>query len=440
MGFDGTKAAEVYATATDKDQAKIAWGKAKAMTENSTLLLEYIKPMANAIFSDVFFSTFKPWSSDTGRKDGYNPSFAIIDEYHAHKDNSMIDVISSGLGGRIDPIIFMITTAGFNLESPCHKHQEVCQDILLDKKTDESLFTLIYTIDEDDDWEDRDIWKKANPSFDAIPTIGRQMEREYTKAINEKNDVNFKTKNLNIWTSAPVTWISDKDYMNQMQEYTEDDLEGETCYAGLDLSDSYDLSCLSLFFPESGRFLRYFFLPEDRMNVHGRGDGVDYREWVNDGWITLTPGNVIDHNYIRYKISGYNILDGSVNWSGESCMDKFNFTKLAFDRWGATQIMTQLTDDGLGVLKHGQGYVDMNNPTKEYKKRILGGEIFHNGNPVSRWMVGNVVILYDPAGNEKPDKSKSKSKIDGVVADIMALNCALRNNEETGEETFVTLL
>ena len=440
MGFDGTKAAEVYATATDKDQAKIAWLKAKSMTAQSDVLLEYLKPMANAIFSDVFFSTFKPWSSDTGRKDGYNPSFAIIDEYHAHKDNSMVNVISSGLGGRVDPIIFMITTAGFDLNSPCYNHQQVCQDILLDKKKDDNLFTIIYTIDEDDDWEDERVWRKANPSWDHIPTIQRQMQREYIKAVNEKSDVNFKTKNLNIWTQSPETWIDDKDYMKQKQDYTEEDLLGATCFAGMDLSDSYDLSCVSLFFPESKRFLRYFFLPEDKMNVHGRGDDVDYGEWEKDGWITLTPGNVIDHNYIRYALTGYNVTDGTVQWSGESLMDKFNLRMVAFDRWGAVQIMNQLTDDGIEMMKHGQGYVDMNNPTKEFKKGVLGGELFHDGNPVSRWMVGNVVILRDPAANEKPDKSKSKNKIDGVVADLMALNAALRFYDSEQVESSVILL
>ena len=440
MGFDGTKAAEVYATATDKDQAKICWGKGKKMVQESKILLDYIQPMATAIFSEVYFSTFKPWSSDTGKKDGYNPSFAIIDEYHAHKDNSMMDVISSGLGGRTDPIIFMITTAGFSLTSPCYKHQKVCEEILEGKKHDESLFTVIYTIDEKDNWEDQKVWPKANPSWDAIPTIREQMLREYTKAKNSKNDVNFKTKNLNLWTQSPKTWIDDDDYMRQKADYNEDDLLGEICYGGLDLSDSYDLSCLSLFFPEHGKFLRYFFLPEDKLDEHGRADDVDYMDWVNDGWVTLTPGNVIDHNYIRYKITGFNIRDGVVNWDADCLMEKFDLRMIAFDRWGAVQIMNQLTDDGVEMLKHGQGYLDMNNPTKEIKKGFLGGELWHDGNPVSRWMFGNVVIRRDPAGNEKPDKEKSGEKIDGPVADIMALNCSLRNFEGEDEPISTAIL
>jgi phage terminase large subunit-like protein len=430
MGFDGTQAAEVYSTATDKDQAKIAWEKSKRMVMQSSVLLDYIQPMANAIYGERFASTFKPWSSDSGKKDGYNPSFAIVDEYHAHRDNSMMDVIKSGLGGRREPIVFMITTAGFNTQSPCYKHQIVCQDILEGKKHQDNLFTIIYSTDTEDDWNDRQSWIKANPSWFAIPTIQRQIEEAYLDAVNSKDPVNFKTKNLNVWTRAAETWIQDSDYMACFENYTEIDLTGETCFGGLDLSDSYDISSLSLYFPESNKLLRYFFIPEEKINEKGYADDVNYQEWVDDGWLTVTPGNVIDYSYIRYTITGYHISDGSVSWSNESITEKFNLVQVAFDRWGATQIMIQLTDDGVEMLKHGQGYADMNNPTKQYKRMIVGKELKHNGNPVSRWMLGNVVIQRDPAGNEKPAKNESKGKIDGVVSDIMAINAALRYYEE----------
>jgi phage terminase large subunit-like protein len=421
MGFDGENAAEVYSTATDKDQAKIAFVKAKEMLKQSSHLLEYMDPLANAIAGTRFASTFKPWSSDTGKKDGYNPSFAIVDEYHAHPDNAMMDVIKSGLGARTQPIVFMITTAGFNTQSPAYKHQEVCQNVLEGKINQEDLFTLIYTVDEGDDISDPEIWRKANPSWDFIDTIPAYMARRYNECQNSGDMVDFKTKNLNVWTKALKVWVEDADWTALEEEYTREDLIGEICYAGLDLSDSYDLTALALYFPDQAKFLWYYWIPEQKLLKNDNSDGINYREWVNDGYITVTPGNVIDYEYIRKEITGYHVDGGTVKWDDDSITSNFDLQSIAYDRWGATQIAINMTNDGAKVSKFGQGYTSMSYPTKEFKKMILGKEFAHDGNPVTRWMLSNVNIAMDAAGNIKVDKAKSRDKIDGIVASIMAL-------------------
>jgi phage terminase large subunit-like protein len=421
MGFDGEKAAEVYSTATDKDQAKIAFEKAKQMVRQSDMLMDSLDTLAQAISGNKFGSTFKPWSSDTSKKDGYSPSFAIVDEYHEHPDNRMMDVIKSGMGARRNPIIFMVTTAGFNTKSVAYKHQQVCEDVLEGKKKQDNLFTIIYTIDKDDNWEDPSSWIKANPSWYAITTMHRQMENAYQDAKNSGDNVNFKTKHLNMWVKAAEVWIEEAKWEACGDDYTLDDLLGEKCYGGLDLSDSFDITSLCLNFPDSNRQLWWFWLPEDAVNKQGNNDHDDYWRWVEDGWIITTPGNVIDYDHIRRTISGYSVEDGQVRYDPDCIAQKYNLQSIGYDPWNSKQLAIRLSnDDGIQMNIYRQGFQTMSFPTKEWKKGIYGSTIHHNNNPVMNWMVGNCTVRRDPNDNIMLDKSKSKNKIDGAVAAVIA--------------------
>lgn len=434
MGFDGEKAPEVYSTATDKEQARIAFDKAKAMLKQSDILLDYLEPLANAIAGKTSPATFKPWSSDTSKKDGYNPSFASVDEYHEHPDNRMVDVIESGLGARENPIVFKITTAGFNPQSVCYKHQQVCQEILEGKKQQDNLFTIIYTCDKDDDWEKEETWIKANPSWFEIDTMQNHIRSSYQKAKNEGDSSNFKTKHLNVWTRAAKIWIEDKIWQSLGEDYTEEDLLGEECFGGLDLSDTEDISSFALFFPAKKRWLYYFFIPEESLEKND-----DYKRWAADGHLITTPGNVIDYDYIRKKVSGYYINKNQVAHDEDCLNEKFFIQSIAFDRWGATQIQIKLTEDGITMSKFGQGFVSMNYPTKELKKMITGKEFSHNNNPVMRWMIGNISIKKDSAGNIKIDKDKSKNKVDGPVSSVMALGESISPQDDTNSIGIMTI-
>lgn len=436
MGFDGERASEVYSTATDKNQAKIAWEKAKAMVQQSPILLDYLTPMANAIVGEEFMSTFKPWSSDTGKKDGYNPHFAIVDEYHAHKDTSMIDVIESGLGARENPIVYIITTAGFDMNSPCRKFQELCEDVLTQKKEQDDLFTIIYTIDKDDDFENPQIWEKANPSWHGIDTIPAFMQKAYTKAKNAGDFVSFKTKNLNVWTQSAETWIEAKDWEAIGEKYGPDDMEGETCHLGFDLAESYDIASVCAYFPVKSRFLWWFFIPEDNFKKKIQ-ENIDYLKWHEQGWLILTPGNVIDYDYIRRTVSGYYLADGKVMYSDDCILKKYGIQSGGYDPWNSKQLMIRLKeDDGIQLEIYRQGYPTMSFPTKEFKKKVLGREFHHNFNPIVSWMIGNVVLRRDPNDNVMPDKSKSKNKIDGIVAAIIAHAEAMQSENESANENY----
>lgn len=435
MAADGEMAAEVYSTATDKDQAKIAFEKAKKMVQNSDKLLELFEPLANAIVAMKYAATFKAWSSDTGKKDGYNPHFAIVDEYHAHRDDSMVDVIESGLGARTQPIVWKITTAGFNEESPAKNYQEVCQKVLEGTIQQNSLFTLIFTIDQGDNWEDPKVWEKANPSYNSISTIPKFLADSFRKAKNDPSKVvNFKTKNLNVWEKAAKTWLEKKYWAACKQDYTAEDLHDMKCYGGLDLSDGEDMTAFSLYFPEIARQLWWFWLPEARLKDHRNSDM--YLKWANDGYLIITPGNVIDYNSIRKTVSGYYIEDGVVKHDSNCIADLFDLQSTGFDPYNAKQVVLNMKEtDGLQFNAFRQGFLSMSYPMKEYKKEILGAQIFHNDNPIANWQISNMTEKKDPAGNIKPDKSKPNLKIDGIVASIMARGEAFTFETEN-EETF----
>ena len=421
MGFDGERAAEVYSTATDKDQAKIAFEKAKQMVIQSEVLSEYLEPLANAIAGKTMASTFKPWSSDTSKKDGYNPSMAIVDEFHEHRDSKMIDVINSGIGARENPIVFIVTTAGFNTQSVCYKYQIVCQEVLEGKKQQDNLFTIIYTADKNDDWEDENTWIKANPSWFEIDTMQTQMRQAYKKAKNSGDTVNFKTKHLNIWTQSAEEWIDQKRWAACAENYTADEMKNKKCYAGLDLADTLDVTSLCLFFPESMRFLWWFWIPEEKLDEHRKADRVDYGRWADEGWITVTPGNVIDYDAIRRTLSGFYIEDGLINHDKECIDDVYELESIGYDPWNSRQLAIRLTnDDGLTMNIYRQGYQTMSFPTKEFKTKIYGNEIHHNNNPVVNWMIGNCVPRRDLNENIMLDKTKSKNKIDGIVAAVIS--------------------
>lgn len=429
MGYDGEKAAEVYSTATDKDQAKIAFEKAKQMTNQSDILLEDLEPLAQAISGGSFASTFKPWSSDTSKKDGYSPSFAIVDEYHEHPDNRMMDVISSGIGARRNPVIFMVTTAGFNVNSVAYKHQVVCQEILECKKQEDNLFTIIYTIDKEDNWEDETTWIKANPSWDAITTMHRQIREAYQKAKNSGDSVNFKTKHLNLWVKAAEEWIEYRKWEANAEKYTATDLQNQKCYGGLDLSDTNDVTSLCLHFPESNRMLWWYWIPESKLEERMNADDADYYHWFNEGWLIVTPGNVIDYASIRRTITGFYIQDGEIMHDDTCIADTFDLQSIGYDPWNSKQLAIQLSnDDGIQMNIYRQGYQTMSYPTKEFKKMVIGGELKHNNNPVSNWMVGNCTVRRDPNDNIMLDKSKSKNKIDGIVAGVIALGESINSD------------
>ena len=405
---DGESRPEVYSAATVKDQAKICFSDAVEIVK-ATDLKNYLTPYRNSIVYELKGGTMKPLSSDYGTHDGLNPSCGIIDEFHAHKDSGMFDVIKSAFGARRQPLMFVITTAGFNKSGACYAYRENVIKVLRGVNEDDSLFGIIYTLDDKSEWDDPKMWIKANPNL-GVSLSADYLADQVKDAKNRPEAVrNVMTKNVDLWVDAERTWILDDVWQKCIGTTDPADLKGCACWGGLDLSNVSDITAYVLLFHENDRFqlLPHFWIPEEKMLEKIRKENINYDKWVAEGYVTVTPGNVIDYDFVKADIL--------------RIVADYDLRTSAYDRWNSSQTIIDLQNEGMECNPFGQGYGSMSAPTKEFEKLVLTGKIEHFGNPVLRWMLASTLVKTDPAGNIKPDKEKSTQKIDGIVAAIMAL-------------------
>lgn len=433
LDFDGEEASEVVWGATKRDQARICHDEATRMVRSSPHLKKRIKILRNNLAVPSSNSKAEPLSSDAKSADGLNVHCAVLDEFHAHKDADLLNVLKSATGARTSPLIAIITTAGFNINSPCfHMMKSTC-DLLEGKTEDDSLFALIYTLDEDDDFTDPEVWIKANPSLDVtLPST--YLEKELTQSQNYGGSmlVNFRTKHMNEWVSSSATWIADEVVMANQQEIQPDPTE--PCWGGLDLASVSDITALSLVWKmQGGGYLTrsWFWIPEETVHkrIQATGSRI-YQEFSELPNVFITEGNVTDYDSIRRFITGFHIVDGQVKHDPDPLASQFNIQSIAFDRFNSSQCVINLASDGLSMKPYGQGFVSMSTPSKSVERLMSEGKIQHGCDPVLRWMFGNVVLRTDPSGNIKPDKEKSGDKIDGVISLIMALGQELTEQTE----------
>jgi phage terminase large subunit-like protein len=432
--FDGDQepGAEVYSAATKFDQAKLSHGEAMRMVKSSPFLRDHIKCHVNNIFSEHTNSIFRPLGRDHDTLDGLNVHAALVDELHAHKTRDIWDVLETATGARRQPLVFAITTAGFNRETICYEVHSYAQKVLEGSIVDETFLGIIYTLDEEDDWKDESNWIKANPNLHVSVKID-DLRRKAIKAAEIPTAQNaFLRLHTNVWTESETRWIPHDTWMGcGNNPIDESQFKGRLCCGGLDLSSNKDISAFILVFPPENTGDPYdvlcrFFIPKDNIRARVRRDRVPYDAWVSQGLVTATPGKVINYKYIIDKI------DEDAHY--------FDIKEIAFDRWGATKIVQDLEELGFiqetekkkaryaaaKLIGFGQGYMSMSAPMKELENLILSTMLNHGGNPVLAWMASNIVASEDPAGNIKPDKKKSIEKIDGIVALIMGLDRALR--------------
>ncbi|MBP5172784.1 MAG: terminase large subunit [Bacteroidales bacterium] len=405
---DGEQRAEVYSVAAVRDQAKICFSDAKQAVIGSDLS-KRVKVWSNSLTYEPTASTYKALSSDAGIHDGYSPSCVIVDEYHAHPNNDMYDVMVSGTGARKQPLMFIITTAGFNKNYPCYAFRQNALNVLRGITEDDSLFVAIFTMDDGDAWDDPKNWIKANPNL-GVSVFEDYIAEQVADAKNRPEAVrNVKTKHLNMWVDAETTWILDEKWMLCTGDTPVEDLDGCTCWGGLDLSNVSDITAFALVFNENDRYqvLTFFWIPEDSLQDKIRNSNASFGAWVDRGFVTVTPGNVTDYDFVERDIL--------------RICEKYDVRGIAYDRWNSSQAVIHLQEEGLEMSPFGQGYGSMSAPTKELERLALTQQLEHFGNPVLRWMIASVAISTDPAGNIKPDKSKSSQKIDGVVAVIEAV-------------------
>ena len=413
--------AEIYGCAADRQQATIVFDVAVAMIENSPTLSKYCK--VNKSSKRITFlprnSFYQVLSAEAYSKHGFNVHGVVFDELHAQQNRNLFDVMTKGSGdARTQPLYFLITTAGTDTHSICYEQHQKALDILAGRKVDPTFYPCIYGAADNDDWTDPETWKRANPSLGETITIDKVEAACESAKQNPAEENVFRQLRLNQWVKQAVRWMPMAEWDACAFPVNPDELEGRICYGGLDLSSTTDITAFVLVFPpldEEDRFiiLPFFWIPEENLEKRVRRDHVPYDVWEKQGFLITTEGNVVHYGYIEKFI--------------ENLGELYNINEIAFDRWGATQMVQNLEGMGFTVVPFGQGFKNMTPPTRELFKLTLERKITHGGNPVLQWMMDNVVVRTDPSGNIKADKEKSTEKIDGVIATIMALDRALVN-------------
>ena len=427
---DGEERAEVYGCAADRQQASIVFEVAADMIRMCPALAKRCK-ILSATKRIIYIPTnsfYQVLSAEAYSKHGFNIHGVVFDELHTQPNRKLFDVMTKGSGdARMQPLYFLITTAGTDTKSICYETHQKAKDILAGRKVDPTFYPVIYGADEGDDWTDPDVWRKANPSLGI--TVGLDKVRAACESArqNPTEENSFRQLRLNQWVKQAVRWMPMEKWDLCSGEVRDEDLEGRVCYGGLDLSSTTDITAFVLVFPPEGDDNRYivrpwFWIPEESLEQRVMRDHVPYDVWERKGFLKTTEGNVVHYGFIESFI--------------EDLGEKYNIREIAYDRWGAVQMSQNLEGMGFTVVPFGQGFKDMSPPTKELMKLVLEKRVAHGGQPVLRWMMDNVFIRKDPAGNIKPDKEKSTEKIDGAVAIIMALDRAIRNGNVISESVY----
>lgn len=427
---DGEERAEVYGCAADRQQAAIVFDVAADMVRMCPALSKRVKILASQkrLIYTPTNSFYQVLSAEAYSKHGFNIHGVVFDELHTQPNRKLFDVMTKGSGdARMQPLYFLITTAGTDTHSICYETHQKAKDIIEGRKIDPTFYPVIYGADESDDWTDPKVWKKANPSLDITVGIDKVKAACESAKQNPGEENAFRQLRLNQWVKQAVRWMPMEKWDKCAFAVDEDELEGRVCYGGLDLSSTTDITAFVLVFPPLDNedkyiVLPYFWIPEDNLTLRVNRDHVPYDVWERQGYLQTTEGNVVHYGFIEQFI--------------ERLGERFNIREIAFDRWGAVQMVQNLEGMGFTVVPFGQGFKDMSPPTKELMKLVLEQKIAHGGHPVLRWNMDNIYIRTDPAGNIKADKEKSTEKIDGAVATIMALDRAIRCGNDHGASVY----
>lgn len=350
--------------------------------------------------------------------EGTNPSLAIVDEYHLHPDNGVYSALELGMGARPEGLLFAITTSGSNVVSACKQHYDYCCQILDGEEVNESMFVLIYELDDESEVDDPAMWIKANPNID-VSVDREKLASTIQKARGIPSQwVEMLTKRFNIWCQGATPWMGNGAWAECAGTFAEADLYGQECYAGLDLSSTSDISSVCYAFPVGKKIMLVsrHYLPEFQLQNPANKNRAIYRQWVKAGWIRTTPGDCIDYDRIRDDI----MADA----------ENFNIRLVGFDTWNATHLRTQLQGAGFEVEPFPQTYLRFSPAAKSFEVFVNRKVIVHRGDPVLAWSMSNVVMQSDANANIKPNKKKSSNKIDPSVAALMAFGTFQAEHEE----------
>jgi phage terminase large subunit-like protein len=415
---DGEPGGQVYSAAAEQSQAALIFRSAIQMIAKNRDLLARCKVYRTfkAIEVPSTGSIFRALTADAQTKHGLSVHGAIVDELHAHPSRDLVDVLQTGTGSRRQPMTVHITTSDYERISICNEKYDYARKVRDRAISDPSFLPVLYEAALADDWADPAIWKKANPNL-GISVKEEYLERECARAKESPAYLNtFLRLHLNIRTNADVAALDMRHWNGCAGERAFHDLaaslEGKECYAGLDLASTEDLTALVLFFPDEGNaVLPYFWCPKEGAVTKERRHRVPYAAWARDRFLFLTEGNATDYDHVERQVI--------------ELSKRYRIKCLGFDRYGAQQVVTHLEDAGVEVLLYGQGYFSMSAPSKRLDVLVRSGLLRHGAHPVLTWNASNLMWEKDAADNWKPSKKKSREKIDGMTALIMAIGVAL---------------
>lgn len=422
---DGEPGAEIYSAATDREQAGIMFDQAKAMVEANADLKAHVAVYRRELIVPATESRYRVLSADAPTKHGLNAHGILFDELHAQPDRELWDVLTTATGARRQPMTIAITTAGYDRASICWEQHELAVKVRDGALIDPTFLPVLYGAAPEDDWTQPATWAKANPALGV--TVKRDyLEAECRRAQELPGYQNtFKRLHLNLWTEQADRWLDLAVWDRGGAALPDDDvLAGQPCWGGLDLASTHDLTAFVLVWPQEdgGYAVRaWFWLPAEGLADRARKDRVPYDVWREQGHLRVTEGNVTDYDVIREDL--------------RELAERYPIREIAYDRWNATQLVTQLQQDGAAMTAMGQGFGSLGAPTREVERLVLEGSLRHGGTPVLRWMVANTAVEQDAAGNRKPSKRKSRERIDGVVALVMALGRAMVAGPQAEEES-----
>jgi phage terminase large subunit-like protein len=439
LAADREREAQCFAAATTQEQAHILFQDAVKMVQGSPVLRSRITTSGTRKIFNLAHpasgSFFRPISSEHKGLDGKRVHYAALDEIHEHPTSIVVDKMRAGTKGRRQALIFEITNSGYDRTSVCWNHHDYSRKVLEGVLENDSWFAYICGLDpcpdclaagktqpdfsckNCDDWRDPKIWPKANPNL-GVSISHKYLEEQVAEAIGMPSKENIvKRLNFCIWTEQSERWMPIDKWDACGAPFSEDALRGEVCFGGLDLASTADFASFCRLFPptderEAWAALWRFYIPEAKLEERIRKDpGHSWSVWKDQGLLCATPGNIIDYDFIRADIQEL----------AEQCL----IQEIAFDRWNATQLVTQLGGDGFTMVPTGQGFASMNAPTSELMKLVMGKQLMHGGNPVARWMASNAAVEIDSSGFIKLSKKKSADKIDGMAALCDALSRAM---------------
>jgi phage terminase large subunit-like protein len=422
---DGEPGAEIVSAAADREQARAVFDTARQMVSVNPRLLAYGSVYQKVISVPSTASTYKVISAEAYSKHGLNLHGIILDELHVQKDRELLDVLKTSTSSRRQPLEVYCTTAGHDKNSICYEYHEYAEAIIEGEIEDEAFYPCIFSAKEPKGnkdplwWTNEKVWYEANPNLGISKKLS-YMRDESVKAQKLPSYENtFKRLELNIWTEQESRWIPIHEWDKCKTKYTLDDFVGVPCWAGLDLSSTSDITAFAMLFRKDGIYYPWveMWTPKESMQNRTAKERALLQKFIKEGVLTEVSGSTMDYDVIRETV--------------KLRAQKFKIHEIAIDRWNAQQLATQLENDGLTVAFFGQGYGSMSAPCKLFETLVLSKKIKHNGNGLLRQMLKNTSTLQDPAGNLKPDKSKSGMRIDGIVATIMALGRASLHKEKT---------